>query len=359
MSNRAIVVLAFLVCLGSGWNCAAQTRTVQPGRVFVWGGPADATVRVVPPGLEAVQVSAGGYHALARRADGTVVAWGSNEYGQCNVPPGLVAIDIAAGRFHSLAIRPDGSVVAWGGYPSPISAPASIDAKMVETEMEASIAIKQDASVATWVHGVTPGPLQMPDGLKAKIVGAGQWHYLAVRPDGTVAAWGNNNKGQCDVPPGLVAKRIAAARLGSAAITLDGSVVAWGWMASAPLGNDFVELDGGNNHFIFLKSDGSIVQTGWGGALNNKPSWLRASQVSAGTSFVMAIEGVPVIDCPTDYNGDDEADVLDFLDFLDDYGQCDGIPAPCGSIGDSDFNGDTLVDVLDFLDFIDAFARGC
>ena len=65
--------------------------------------------------------------------------------------------------------------------------------------------------------------------------------------------------------------------------------------------------------------------------------------------------------CPFDVNDDGLGDVLDFLDFIDAYAACDGLPAPCaGSSGvDADYNGDTLVDVLDFLDFLDAFGTGC
>lgn len=65
------------------------------------------------------------------------------------------------------------------------------------------------------------------------------------------------------------------------------------------------------------------------------------------------------IDCLADYNGDTELDVLDLLDFFDDFGDCSGQPAPCGTVSDADFNGDTIVDVLDFLDFLDAFGTGC
>ncbi|MCW5768704.1 MAG: right-handed parallel beta-helix repeat-containing protein [Phycisphaeraceae bacterium] len=63
--------------------------------------------------------------------------------------------------------------------------------------------------------------------------------------------------------------------------------------------------------------------------------------------------------CPADYNGDNEVDILDFLDFFDDFGTCDGQPSPCGSNGNPDFNGDTAIDILDFLDFFDAFGSGC
>lgn len=65
------------------------------------------------------------------------------------------------------------------------------------------------------------------------------------------------------------------------------------------------------------------------------------------------------VPCLADYNGDTEVDVLDFLDFFADFGDCENQPAPCGSLFNADVNGDTLIDVLDFLDFLDAFGQGC
>ena len=70
-------------------------------------------------------------------------------------------------------------------------------------------------------------------------------------------------------------------------------------------------------------------------------------------------QSIPPAPCAADYNGDTTPDVLDFLDFFDDFSLCEGGVAPCGEIGSADVNGDTLVDILDFLEFLDAFGTGC
>jgi alpha-tubulin suppressor-like RCC1 family protein len=63
------------------------------------------------------ELDVGQVHILARRPDGSVVAWGGNIRRQCVVPPlpaGLSYVEISAGDDHSVARRSDGSVVAWG-----------------------------------------------------------------------------------------------------------------------------------------------------------------------------------------------------------------------------------------------------
>lgn len=73
-----------------------------------------------------MQVATGPNHTLALTLDGTVWAWGSNEYGQLGdgtttdrptpvrVPSLGRVIAVAAGKHHSIAIQDDGSVWAWG-----------------------------------------------------------------------------------------------------------------------------------------------------------------------------------------------------------------------------------------------------
>lgn len=72
--------------------------------------------------------------------------------------------------------------------------------------------------------------------------------------------------------------------------------------------------------------------------------------------------GLAMLDpyCVSDYNADGTpSEILDLLDFLQDFAGCDGSPAPCGTIGNPDLNGDGSIDVLDLLDFLQAFSAGC
>ena len=63
----------------------------------------------------AVALAAGGYHSVALRADGTLVAWGNNDAGQTDVPAGLDrVVGITAGLYHNVALRADGTIRTWG-----------------------------------------------------------------------------------------------------------------------------------------------------------------------------------------------------------------------------------------------------
>jgi len=73
-----------------------------------------------------IAVAAGGYHTLALASDGTIKAWGRGNYGEIGdggtsmrTSPVAVTnltniIAIAAGATHSVALKSDGSVWVWG-----------------------------------------------------------------------------------------------------------------------------------------------------------------------------------------------------------------------------------------------------
>jgi hypothetical protein len=50
-------------------------------------------------------LAGGGAHSVALLTNGSVVAWGDNRYGQCNLPATLTnAVAIAAGNAHTLVL---------------------------------------------------------------------------------------------------------------------------------------------------------------------------------------------------------------------------------------------------------------
>ena len=60
-------------------------------------------------------LSAGYYHNLAIRQDGSIIAKGWNAYSQSSIPRNIGAVtSVAGGYFHSLALTKDGTIVTWG-----------------------------------------------------------------------------------------------------------------------------------------------------------------------------------------------------------------------------------------------------
>jgi len=153
------------------------------GSVVAWGHNlwGQCNVPALPVGLTYVEVAAGSSYTVARRSDGSFVAWGDNVVGQCNVPvlsSGPTYVEIAAGGAHTVARRSDGFVVAWGWNP----------------------------------YGQCNVPA-LQGGLTYVEFAAGWSHTVARSSDGSVAAWGDNTYGQCNVPAlpvGLTYVEVAA-----------------------------------------------------------------------------------------------------------------------------------------------------
>ncbi|MFL5807226.1 MAG: PxKF domain-containing protein, partial [Roseiflexaceae bacterium] len=205
------------------------------------------------------------------KADGTVVAWGNNDYGQTDVPSGLSGVTaIAAGAFHNLALEADGTVVAWGwNYFGQSSVPDGLsDVTAISAGGFHSLALKADGTVVAWGNN-DYGQTDVPSGLSnVTAIAAGYRHSLALKSDGTVVAWGDNLYGQTNVPSELSnVTAIAAGFIHSLALKSDGTVVAWGdnqdGAVSIPAGlSGVIAIAAGFYHNLVLKGDGTVVA--WG-----------------------------------------------------------------------------------------------
>ena len=156
--------------------------------------PVAVLLGAAPAGTRFVQVAVGGAHSLALAADGTIYAWGNNSgngrlgdgttTGHATpvavvpgaVPAGTRFAQIAAGTNHSLALAANGTVYAWG-----------------------SDDYGQLGDNASYFRQLAPVAVLMgaaPAGTRFVQVIAGEYHSLALAADGALYSWGGNANGQ-------------------------------------------------------------------------------------------------------------------------------------------------------------------
>ncbi|MCX6925273.1 MAG: immunoglobulin domain-containing protein, partial [Verrucomicrobia bacterium] len=239
------------------------------GTVVAWG---DLAMPYVAPGTRFAAIAAGSLHNLAIKADGTVVAWGNDSFGQATVPAELSGVvGVAAGMQFSLALKSDGTVVAWGDSTwGQTLVPAGLGSVVgIAAGRDHSLSLKSDGTVVSWGADYG-GETNMPASLRGIIaVAAGTAHNLALKSDGTVVAWGGPNlSGEISVPQGLNGvTAIAAKGNHSLALKSDGTVVPWGenysGEANVPADlKDVVAIAAGDDHNLVLQEDGKVVA--WG-----------------------------------------------------------------------------------------------
>lgn len=226
--------------VAAGWGHTLARRA--NGSVVAWGAnfAGQCNVPALPAGLTYVEVAAGWGHTLARRSDGSVVAWGSNQNGQCNVPalpPGSTYVEIAAGYYHSVARRSDGSVVAWGnggaGQTTVPALPGGLTYVEIAAGWQHTVARRSDGSVVAWGHnGYGQSSMGAGSGAPGPFVeiAAGSQDTLARRADNSVVVWGANDYGLWDIttlPPGQCLG-IAVGNQHSWALLANGQISAFG-----------------------------------------------------------------------------------------------------------------------------------
>ncbi len=120
---------AILFC--AGVLCSAQAADT----VIAWGSNVYGETNI-PAGLsDMIALAGGSYHVVALRSDQTALAWGRNSAGQTNMPPDAApVVGISAGQNHSLALRPNGQAILWGRLPYVQATNAPPDATGRETK---------------------------------------------------------------------------------------------------------------------------------------------------------------------------------------------------------------------------------
>jgi len=279
--------------LGNGSASSSYSSPIQIGALTTWS-----------------DVSAGQYHTLALKTDGTMWGFGLNNQGQLglgnldqkNSPNQIGALTtwavIAAGGDHSAAIKTDGTLWTWGqgqngalglGNETIYSSP------------------KQVGNLTNWASLATD---------ISRVV-------LAAKTDGTLWSWGENGDGQLGLgnrtkysSPKQVGSltnwlRVSGGLYGSAAVKTDGTLWTWGKNTYGQLGHGnttsysspkqvgslttWSKVDRGSYATYAIKTDGTLWSWGNGGdgslGLGNLTSYSSPKQIGASTTWSLVTGG--------------------------------------------------------------------
>ena len=175
-----------------------------------------------------VAIAASSGHTAGLKSDGTVVACGKNDKGECDVSGWRDIVAIAAGRSYTIGLKSDGSVVACGKND------------------------KGQCDVSDWRDIVA--------------IAAGRFHTIGLKSDGTVVACGENSHGQCNVFLWRDIVAISAGAWHTVGLKSDGTVVACGMndfhRCNVSDWRDIVAIAAGSSYTIGLKADGTVVSCG-------------------------------------------------------------------------------------------------
>ena len=224
--------------------------------------------------LSTLNAGGGHNHHVLVRPDGTMWAWGSNEFGQLGtgdfqaqtspveIGSGNVWTQVSRGQFHNIALDEFGRVWTWG----------------LNKRGQLGTSDFIDRNVPTMLAGMKG---------YTKVT-AGAYHSVALKNDGNIKAWGENKAGQLGDGTNLHANSpvtiigisnvadIAAGAQHTLAIRTDGMLHSWGSNGYGQLGagtdrntpsqvdfsTDWQQVKAGLDHSMAIKSGGNLYT--WG-----------------------------------------------------------------------------------------------
>ena len=233
------------------WSSTGSSRqsnlaVTTDGKLWSWGkndvgqlGTNDGVYRSSPTQVGTLttwlNVFSSQYNtSFAIRTDGTLWAWGKNNYGQLGqndqsdrispnqVGTGTTWLSVSGGYYHTLATKTDGTLWSWGrnnsgqlginttvgiGRSSPVQVTADNNWSAVVAGKYFSVATRTNGTLWTWGIGVDgqlglnnlpnrSSPTQVGTNTNWSKISAGYLHVAATKTDGTLWTWGANENGQ-------------------------------------------------------------------------------------------------------------------------------------------------------------------
>jgi alpha-tubulin suppressor-like RCC1 family protein len=306
---QAVAASTWTGLSGSGWLYAwGQGTNGQLGQGDVINRSSPVQVGT----LNTWKSAAGsGYTSFAIKTDGTLWAWGNNDYGKLGInlvpvsgAPGDKSspvqvgslsnwLSMATGYSNALAIKTDGTLWTWGyglfgrlglGDTTDRSSPTQVGAltnwSKASVGFRHTAAIKADGTLWVWgnntygqlgQNNVTyrSSPVQIGSLTTWSFVFAGDFNSAAIKTDGTLWTWGYNQYGALGQNTGSTISRSSPVQVGSG--------TTW---ASVAFGGQ-----GGVAFTLATKTDGTLWT--WGannnGQLGQNDTTNRSSPVQVGS----------------------------------------------------------------------------
>ena len=265
------------------WNTVAVRDTVSAGDSHTVGLKSDGTVIAVGENddgqcdvsgwTDIVAISAGGWHTVGLRSDGTAVAVGSNKHGQCRVSGWTDIVAVSAGGAHTVGLRSDGTVVAVGyNEYGQCDVSGWTDVVAVSAGFQHTVGLRSDGTVVAVGSNKNLlddycGQCDVSGWTDIVAVSAGSFHTVGLKSDGSVVAVGNNDDGQCGVSGWTDIVAVSAGDWHTVGLKSDGTVVAVGTNSDGQCDvsdwTDIVEVRAEYYHTVGLRSDGTVLAAGW------------------------------------------------------------------------------------------------
>lgn len=286
-------------------NRKETAETPKPGNWFsveadldgsggrLWSRPKKWGALPQMPG-EARHISAGGHHTVALRKNGTAVAVGENEAGQCKVHSWSQLRAVSAGFSHTLGLQTGCTVVATGeNKDGQCDVWEWKDVVQISAGYNHSVARRRDKTVVA-TGSDQYGQCQVSDWTNITAVSAGSRHTVGLKADGTVVAVGDNGSGQCEVGGWKDIVQISAGMLHTVGLRSDGTAVAVGHTQGGRCDvgkwRDLIAVSAGASYTIGLKKNGDVVSVGFNnGGWCDVGAWKNVVEISAGVIHTAAI----------------------------------------------------------------------
>ena len=161
--------------------------------------PSNRTKSTVSKPFHNISISAGDFHTVGLKADGTVIAIGWNNNGQCNTDSWHDIIAISAGGDHTVGLKRGGTVIAIGGNDyGQCNVNSWNNIIAISAGSSYTLGLRKDGTVIA-VGDNDYGQCNVDSWTDIIAISSGCYHMLGLKKDGTVVATGENGEGECNI----------------------------------------------------------------------------------------------------------------------------------------------------------------